>query len=82
MPEASATLVDQVHVAIQSNPYLAGRKLRFEAENGRVVLQGTVGTFFQKQMAQEALRRIDGISEIENQLEVNWERGPMLAARI
>jgi osmotically-inducible protein OsmY len=63
-------LADQVHSAIQGNPYLSGRKLRFEARQGRVVLRGTVATFFQKQMAQEALRRIDGIREIENELEV------------
>lgn len=73
MNEASDTLVGQVHSAIQTNPYLAGRKLRFEAAEGRVVLLGTVSTYFQKQMAQEALRRIDGIREIENQLEVSWE---------
>jgi osmotically-inducible protein OsmY len=72
MHEASPDLADMVHSAIAGNPYLAGRKLRFEAEEGRVVLQGTVSTYFQKQMAQEALRRIDGVREIENQLEVSW----------
>jgi osmotically-inducible protein OsmY len=36
------------------------------------VLQGVVGTFFQKQMAQEALRRVDGVQQIENNLEVAW----------
>jgi osmotically-inducible protein OsmY len=72
MPEASPNLVDQVHSAIQNNPYLSGRKLRFEAAAGRVVLQGKVSSYFQKQMAQEALRHIDGVQEIENQLEVSW----------
>jgi len=74
MRQITDTLVEQVQSAILTNPYLAGRKLRFEAEPqaGRVVLQGTVGTFYQKQMAQEALRRIDGVREIENQLEVTW----------
>ena len=66
------TLGELIHCAIENSPYLAGRKVRFETEAGRVVLKGTVGTFFQKQMAQEALRRIDGIREIENQLEVSW----------
>lgn len=72
MHATTAEFSDLVHSAIATNPYLAGRKLRYEAESGRVVLQGTVSTFFQKQMAQEALRRIDGVLEIENQLEVNW----------
>ena len=67
-----ATLIDKVSSAIETSPYLTGRKLRFEAEEGRIVLQGTVGTFYQKQMAQEALRGIDGVREIEIMLEVAW----------
>ena len=67
-----ATLTEKVSSAIETNPYLSGRKLRFEAQEGRITLQGTVGSFYQKQMAQEALRRIDGVREIENQLEVAW----------
>ena len=70
MQPAANTFAEQVSSAIQTNPYLAGRKLRFEAGDGRVVLQGKVASYFQKQMAQEALRRIEGILEIENQLEV------------
>ena len=72
MTAATSEFADLIHSAIATNPYLAGRKLRYEAESGRVVLQGTVSTYFQKQMAQEALRRIDGVREIENQLEVSW----------
>ena len=72
MLATTSEFVDLVHSAIATNPYLAGRKLRYEAESGRVVLKGTVSTYFQKQMAQEALRHIDGVLEIENQLEVSW----------
>jgi osmotically-inducible protein OsmY len=66
-----SNLAQQVSHAIEANPYLTGRKLRFEAEQGRVVLQGRVASYFQKQMAQEALRYIEGVREIENQLEVS-----------
>jgi osmotically-inducible protein OsmY len=31
-----------------------------------------VNSFFQKQMAQEALRRIEGVESIENHLQVHW----------
>ncbi len=65
-------LADRAQSAIASSPYLAGRRLRLQANDGRVVLQGVVGTYFQKQMAQEALRRVDGVQEIENNLEVAW----------
>jgi hypothetical protein len=33
-------------------------------------VEGVVGSFYQKQMAQETLRRIDGVGSIENRLEV------------
>jgi osmotically-inducible protein OsmY len=46
--------------------------VRIEAEDGRVVLKGSVRSFFEKQMAQEAIRRIDGVQLIDNMLEVNW----------
>jgi osmotically-inducible protein OsmY len=36
-----------------------------------VILRGKVGSYFQKQMAQEALRGVDGVEAIENCLEVS-----------
>lgn len=65
-------LESRVHDALQQSPYLTNRKLRFEAQQGRVVLRGTVNSYYQKQMAQEALRRLEGVHHIENQLEVAW----------
>lgn len=67
-----APLDDRVLTALERNPYLARRNLRFETSEGRVILRGVVNTYFQKQMAQEALRNIDGVSEIANELEVCW----------
>ena len=67
-----APLDDRVLSALEHNPYLARRKLRFEASQGRVTLRGVVGTYFQKQMAQEAIRHVDGVDEITNELEVTW----------
>jgi osmotically-inducible protein OsmY len=61
---------ERVEVAVHNSPYLVGRKLRIETEAGRVVLHGTVRSYFQKQMAQEALRRVDGVQRIENRLVV------------
>ena len=65
-------LQDRVHCALEQNPYIAPKTLRFETSDGRVTLRGTVGTYFQKQMAQEALRRVAGVQEIANELEVCW----------
>ncbi len=67
-------LDDRVMSALDSNPYLSRRKLRFETQEGRVILRGEVSTFFQKQMAQESLKQIEGVDEISNELEVIWDK--------
>lgn len=66
----SIPLEDRVLTALERNPHVARRNLRFETNNGCVTLRGVVGSYFQKQMAQEALRYVDGVHEIANQLEV------------
>ena len=70
MPSFTPSLADRVDAAILTNPYLTGRTLRFETDGGRVILQGQVGTYFQKQMAQEMVRRVEGVELIDNCLEV------------
>ena len=64
-------LDDKVFTALERNPHLHGRKLCFETERGRVTLRGQVRSYYQKQMAQEAIRHLDGVDEIYNELEVN-----------
>jgi osmotically-inducible protein OsmY len=44
-------LDDRVLTALERNPYLSHRNLRFETSSGRVTLKGVVTTYFQKQMA-------------------------------
>lgn len=68
--ETIICLEDRVQDVIDHNPYLAKKNLRCEASEGHVVLRGKVRSFFQKQMAQESVRRVDGIVTIENCLEV------------
>jgi osmotically-inducible protein OsmY len=74
MSETSNCLLDRLGEALSANPHLFGHKLGYEADEGTVVLKGTVHSYFQKQMAQEAIRRVDGVELIDNQLEVNWPR--------
>ena len=69
--QASVGLDKRVQSAIDHSPYLAQRNLRCETHEGRVVIRGQVKTFFQKQMAQEVVRNIDGIESIVNYLEVD-----------
>lgn len=65
-------LCDRISDALFSNPHVSSQNVSVETADGRVILKGSVTTFFQKQMAQEAVRRIDGVEQIENLLQVNW----------
>jgi osmotically-inducible protein OsmY len=65
-------LVDRVHTILKHSPHLNCGRLKAEATHGRVVLRGKVQSYYQKQMAQEAIRRVEGVGEIENCLEVDW----------
>jgi osmotically-inducible protein OsmY len=62
----------RILTALEQNPHVARRNLRFETQQGRVILRGVVGTYYQKQMAQEAVRGVEGVQEIANELEVCW----------
>lgn len=69
---SDAQLADQVLTVLERSPHVPHRKLRFEASQGHVTLRGVVRSYYQKQMAQEALRELEGVEHIENQLEVSW----------
>jgi osmotically-inducible protein OsmY len=69
--KSQSKLNDRVAAAIAQNPYLAARRLDFDSEGGNITLRGEVNSYFQKQMAQEAIRSLDGVSGIENHLEVS-----------
>ena len=68
----SVPLLDQIEGALSSSPHVPSRQVHVETIDGNVRIEGTVGTFFQKQMAQEVVRRLDGVQRIENQLQVSW----------
>ena len=69
---AASPLVAQVKSALATSPYVESGGLRIEASQGKVQIHGQVETFFEKQMAQETVRRLDGVERVENMLEVNW----------
>jgi len=73
MPSEPAKLDDRVQTALLQHANVPQRNLRFESSDGRVTLHGTVHSYYQKQMAQEALRRLEGVQTIDNQIEVSWK---------
>jgi osmotically-inducible protein OsmY len=68
----ASPLASIVHRALHQSPYLAGNRVRVETGEGEVRLHGHVGSFFEKQMAQEVVRRLDGVERVENLIQVVW----------
>lgn len=69
---APCDLLEQVHGVLNRSRYATPRELKIQASQGVVRLEGAVRSFFEKQMAQELIRRVDGVERIENHLQVTW----------
>ena len=65
-------LESRVQNAIVHSPHLNHHQVHLTTDKGQVVLEGRVKSFFEKQMAQEALKRVEGVDSILNCLEVTW----------
>ncbi len=76
---SSGEFLQRVDLAIKGSPHLVGHHVSCEHQQGTVILHGTVNSFYQKQMAQEALRNLDGVQRIVNLLEVHWDNCSTLA---
>ncbi len=72
MTSTQIDLDSLIAATIRKSPHLKSHKLQVEIQQGHVVLRGVVNSYYTKQMAQETLRRIEGVEQIENQLEVHW----------
>ena len=55
---------------LSSTGYRLLRKLRCEVAGGVVTITGSVPSFFLKQMAREAVLRLDNVKEVRNFVEV------------
>ena len=66
-------LQQQLTHLLGASPFFFGPTLYLQTEQGRVVLYGTVSTWYLKQMVQETIRQVHGVSEIENKISVETE---------
>jgi osmotically-inducible protein OsmY len=53
--------------------YLALRDVSCTYQNGVLVLQGRVPSYYLKQVAQEVVGQLDGVNRIENQIRVRLD---------
>jgi osmotically-inducible protein OsmY len=55
---------------LRTNPYRAIRAVSCECDRGELLLRGQLSSFFHKQLAQEAVADIEGITQVVNEIEV------------
>jgi osmotically-inducible protein OsmY len=65
-------LTRRLENVLQSSPHVPRHRVRLENRSGHVVVRGAVDSYYQKQMTQEAILRVEGVEHLENQLEVHW----------
>ncbi len=71
-PRAESPLEREAARVLMGNPHFPSTyRLDVREANGGIRLVGRVGSFFHKQMAQESLRDLPGVQQIENLLEVH-----------
>jgi len=63
-------LQTEIRNVLCREPHFLGGNVRAELNDDEVVLKGYVGSYYQKQLVQESLRRVRGISRLRNELEV------------
>ena len=74
MHDADSDLVQRVQQALIRSEFVDSRWVRPEVRDGVVTLTGTLPTYYQKQMAQEHLRRVEGVDQIYNDIMVQRRR--------
>lgn len=70
IPSTSARIEALVQSRLRGSPYPSIQRLNCDFANGRLFLRGRVPSFFEKQVAQEALADLEGIDQIVNGVEV------------
>ena len=55
---------------LRRSPYPSVRTVSCECEEGVVLLLGRVQCYYHKQLAQEAVRGLEGVAQVVNEIEV------------
>jgi osmotically-inducible protein OsmY len=63
-------LARNVAAELSEDPKVDSTLIDVVADGGEVLLRGTVGTFRQKRHAQKAAERVDGVTEVDNIIDV------------
>ena len=67
----NATVEDDIRAALQNDPRMSSPdEVAISAVDGEVVLRGTVGNFGQRRAAASDARKVDGVEDVDDQLQV------------
>lgn len=69
-PSQSTELTRRVMDQLASGSYAVLRNVECLEQKGRIVLRGSVPSFFLKQMAQSLVAKVPGVLGVDNQLDV------------
>ena len=67
---ANSPLLYRLDKALRNHPHLNRQPVFVERQEDKLIVRGTVRSFFHKQVIQEAIRKVDGEAEIKNLVEV------------
>jgi osmotically-inducible protein OsmY len=65
-----ANIVATAQLCLANSSYRPLQTVACRYREGVLTLQGQVPTFFHKQLAQEAIRKVKGVRKIDNQIDV------------
>jgi osmotically-inducible protein OsmY len=63
-------IAKQAQELLHTSPYKPIHRVACAFQDGMLVLRGRLQTFFHKQLAQEAVARVDGVRQVVNEIEV------------
>ncbi|MFO0012454.1 MAG: hypothetical protein ACK553_06910 [Planctomycetota bacterium] len=67
---ATPPLLHRLDKALRSHPHLTRQPVFLERQQDQLIVRGTVRSYYQKQVIQEAIRKVDKDAEIKNLVEV------------
>ena len=69
-PAHSRGIAEAATERLQNSPYQAVRRVLCECDHGILFLRGQLFCFHQKQIAQEAVAKVKGVTQVRNEIEV------------
>lgn len=71
IPECFVGIAEAAKERLRNSPYFPLRKISCECEWGVLSLRGRLPSFYHKQLAQQAVSDVEGVSQIINEIEVD-----------